>query len=102
MEDPKVLHHGDLWAVFVGVNEYDDPAWGDLPYGEKDAADVASVFMDSARGGYPASNIRLLMGSAKRRFDKPTRHNVMQAIKHLAMGSGDPAKLQGAIQDPHF
>jgi hypothetical protein len=84
MEEPKVLHHGDLWAVFVGVNEYDDPEWGDLPHCEKDAADVTSVFMDSARGGYPASNIRLLVSAAKRRADKPTRHNIMQAIKHLA------------------
>ncbi|RMD63796.1 caspase family protein, partial [Candidatus Parcubacteria bacterium] len=84
MEPSKLIRPGDLWAVFVGVNEYDDPEWSSLPYCDKDAAALASLFMDPMRGGYTASNIRLLRDSAQKRFLKPTRSNILAAIKHLA------------------
>jgi hypothetical protein len=84
MDKSQDIRAGDLWAVFAGVAEYDDPEWNPLPYCDNDAADLASLFMDQTRGGYPASNIRLLVDSATKRSLKPTRSNILAALNHLA------------------
>jgi Caspase domain len=84
MDTSQLIRHGDLWAVLIGVNEYDDPEWGPLPYCAKDVAGLAALFIDPTRGGYPASNIRVLVNSAKKRSLKPTRGNILAAVNHLA------------------
>jgi uncharacterized caspase-like protein len=88
MERSKVLRPGDLWAVFVGINDYDDPAWGPLPYCENDVIDLAKLLTDPARGGYPASNVRVLTQSSKDRYLKPARANIIAAVSHLVEVAG--------------
>jgi hypothetical protein len=88
MEYSKIFHHGTLWAVLIGVTEYDDPEWWPLPYCEKDATALGAVFRDQSRSGYPVTNIQLLVESAAERFLKPTCGNIRGAIRRLGASAG--------------
>jgi cellulose biosynthesis protein BcsQ len=83
MTESHIIKPGDLWGVFVGINEYADPEWGVLPFCEKDASELAGLFGDPGRGGYESSNIRLLIGSEASAALKPTRNNIIAATRHL-------------------
>jgi len=78
---------GDLWAVFVGVNQYHDPELGNLRFCEEDARELASLFANPDVGGYASSNIRLLVNCEDQSL-LPTRNNVISTIHHLAQVAG--------------
>lgn len=79
----RPIREGSLWAVFVGVNEYEDTNWCPLPFCNNDASELANLFRDPDRG-YPASHTRLLVGPTGKRSSRPTRSNVIDAIDKLS------------------
>ena len=44
-------------ALVIGIDQYDDPALGDLRFAGKDAADIAEVLRDPTIGGYDAVSL---------------------------------------------
>ncbi|WZO96070.1 caspase family protein [Isosphaeraceae bacterium EP7] len=64
-------------AVIIGVGD-------DLPVTIGDAKAVANLLMDSRRCGYPAGQVRVLVGGAVSATDRPTRENILAALDDLA------------------
>jgi hypothetical protein len=75
MSSPQVFSHGH--AVVVGVGD-------DLPMTVTDATAVAELLTDPGRCGYPAGQVRLLVGGAPLSEDRPTRANLLTALDDVA------------------
>lgn len=67
-------------ALLVGVREFDDPDWRPLRFPDADAAALAAVLRDPARGAF--DEVDVLAGG-------PTRGEVRAALRRLADRSRD-------------
>lgn len=67
-------------ALVVGVARFDDGDWGKLRYPEKDAADLAEVLRDPARGGF--DRVEVLR-------EGPTRAELVAALRRVAEENRD-------------
>jgi hypothetical protein len=67
-------------ALVVGVRAYDDVRWRELRYPGADATGLAAVLRDRARGGF--DEVEVLA-------DRPTRREVLEALRRLAERSRD-------------
>ncbi|HEY7724649.1 MAG TPA: caspase family protein [Anaeromyxobacteraceae bacterium] len=67
-------------ALLVGIDRFDDAAWKQLRYPEKDAADLAAVLRDPARGAF--DDVEVLGGG-------PTRESLRAALGRLAARNRD-------------
>ena len=47
-----LAHRGERYALLIGISDFEDEAWGDLRYAQKDAEDLARVLRDPRRGGF--------------------------------------------------
>lgn len=47
-----LAHRGERYALLIGISHFEDPAWGNLRYAEKDAEDLARALRDPLRGGF--------------------------------------------------
>ncbi len=50
-------------AVVIGINDYADPAIGDLKYAESDAGAVYGTLTDPKVGKFPKENVTLILGA---------------------------------------
>jgi TPR repeat protein len=72
-------HHGERWAVIVGLSSYVDPKISPLKYADRDARSVYD-FLISERaglGGFKKENVRLLVNSAA------TSRNIRGALREF-------------------
>lgn len=79
----RLVRNASLWAILVGIDDYDDPAIPPLQYCGHDAQALAAFFADFKQIGYRSSTIRLLAPGLERRR-LPTRSNIMKAVRELA------------------
>lgn len=83
MSQVPQVGRGTRWGLFIGVCNYDDPNWDQLPFCENDARALAqALLLDS-------DAVRILSDSASEPQDKPTRDNFEQAVLHLAETAGE-------------
>ncbi|MBF5045996.1 caspase family protein [Simulacricoccus sp. 17bor-14] len=66
---------GERYALVIGIGHFEDGAWGNLRYAEKDAEDLARVLRDPQRGGF--REVTVLTGEAA------TRERVRKALGDL-------------------
>ena len=71
-----LAHRGERYALLIGISRFDDPAWGNLRYAEKDAEDLARVLKDPLRGGF--REVTVLTGP-----EATTRERVRAALRAL-------------------
>lgn len=81
---PPSIAESSLWMILVGIDQYDDPASPELPYCSHDASALAEVFGEGASTGYRETVIRLLTTRSPEPTNKPSRNNIMSAVRHLA------------------
>ena len=84
VKNDETFKGGELWAVFVGVNQYRDQAVTNLNYCENDAKGLSSLFINADTTGYESSNIRILSDSVKDNSLLPTRNNIISTVHNLA------------------
>ncbi len=70
------------WAVLVGINEYDDPAYGQLHVCVKD---VKAVHQRLISAGFDQDCVRLLTDFSG---NLPTRLNILEALTVIASATG--------------
>jgi CHAT domain-containing protein len=59
--DPETWASRDLWAIVIGVGQYEDPLISDLPYAKADAEAVYAYLTDSEEGSFPPHHVHLLL-----------------------------------------
>ena len=77
---------GDKWAILIGVNDYIDPGIADLKYAVQDVEAVHRVLENSGQ----FAGIKLMTDWATTMDLKPTRNNILSAIKTLALSIAQP------------
>jgi hypothetical protein len=80
-----------LWALFVGVDRYDDDALLPLPYCSRDARALAVLFRDPRRAGVSASNVRLL--TADRAAQPPRKAAIVHSVRWLAASARETDRV---------
>ncbi|MBN2308298.1 MAG: S8 family serine peptidase, partial [Candidatus Hydrogenedentes bacterium] len=80
------------WALIVGVGAYQDGTLGPLPNAVRDARAVRDALV-SARGGFPAENVLLLVDDADEPNLCPTRNNLLAALTSWFKLPGDNDSL---------
>ncbi|MBP8131823.1 MAG: SUMF1/EgtB/PvdO family nonheme iron enzyme [Candidatus Hydrogenedentes bacterium] len=80
------------WAVLVGVGDYEDSAFGDLPNAVRDAASVRDV-LTGAPEGFPADNVVLLCDGAPDPMHRPTRNNILAVLGQWVQLAGPEDSL---------
>jgi PKD repeat protein len=69
--------YGDLWAVVIGVGEYEDPDIRDSDLMRADAQAVYDFLVDRDLGGFPVDHVRLLLD------EQATQQNIQSAFTWL-------------------
>ena len=72
MSTPQQFRHGQALVIGVG---------NDLPMTVTGATALAGILTDPERCGYPADQVTLLVGSAARAEQLPTRGNILAALQ---------------------
>ena len=80
------------WAVLVGVGDYEDGAFGDLPNAVRDAASVRDM-LTGAPEGFPADNVVLLCDGAPDPMHRPTRDNILAVLGQWVQLAGPEDSL---------
>ena len=76
----------DKWAILIGINDYIDPGIADLKYAVQDVEAVHRVLENSGQ----FAGIKLMTDWATTIDLKPTRNNILSAIKTLALSIAQP------------
>ncbi|MCX7011982.1 MAG: caspase family protein [Candidatus Sumerlaeota bacterium] len=78
--------HEQSFGVFVGVEKFEDESIGALRYCAADARAMRDCFVNELKF-MPPENARLLVSGAEGK-DRPTRNNVLEAIRVAAQAAG--------------
>jgi uncharacterized caspase-like protein len=78
MQNGQTLKFSNAYALVIGVGEYKDFFFSDLPETENDAKAIGKILCDPALCGYDAANVHLFVN------EQAARTNIVSSLKRLA------------------
>ena len=74
----------ERWGLFIGINKFDDPTFGNLKYGARDAMAISNTLLNERIGGtFESENVTVLTDFGKSRSELPTRNNIFSNASNM-------------------
>lgn len=81
------LQLSGAFALIIGVGDYTNPRFANLPATVRDAQAIATVLTDASRCGYHSNNVQIIVGQ------DATAANIRNALKTLTRSTNDQSTV---------